>query len=263
MTPSQPDLAIQIEAVMHEFLGSDGQSEVALEDISLDVDKGSLTVLIGPSGCGKSTLLNLVAGVFPPSEGAIRVAGEVVRGPRRDVGYMIARDALLPWRKARKNVELFLEGHGQSRGERRARATELLERLGLGEYQGAYRYQLSQGMRQRVSLARTLAPDPDVLLMDEPFAALDAQTRHYIQEWFLEIWEQTGKSVLFVTHDLEEALLLGDRIVVLSRRPGRIHADRSVPLPRPRGALADWLFTAEFRELHEELWHTMGEASTT
>jgi NitT/TauT family transport system ATP-binding protein len=148
-----------------------------------------------------------------------------------------------------------------SRGARRVRAEGLLASMGLADFADSYPYQLSQGMRQRVSLARTLAPDPSLLLMDEPFSALDAQTRQDVQEWFLEIWEREQKTVLFVTHDLEEAILLADRIIVMTGRPGRIHVERVVPLPRPRGELARWLFEPSFRSFHEELWHDLQDAS--
>jgi NitT/TauT family transport system ATP-binding protein len=258
------NVVLAVRELVHRF-GSPPQTQLVLDHVSIDVQEGEFVALVGPSGCGKSTLLNLMAGVFAPSAGKVWIRGSEVRGPHPEVGYMIARDALLPWRTARRNVELFLEARGWPRAERRTRALSLLESLGLGPAASAYRYQLSQGMRQRVSLARTLAPDPSVLLMDEPFSALDAQTRLQIQDWFLHLWDDRDrigggrKTVIFVTHDLEEAILLADRIIVLAPNPGRVHTDRKVPLPRPRGQLEEWLFDPAFREFHELIWHDLRE----
>jgi len=252
---------VSIKNLTQRFPGRQGGTFLAVEDVSFKMARGEFVAVIGPSGCGKSTALNVLAGVFPPTEGVAAIGGVPVAGPRPDVGYMIARDALLPWRRARQNVEFFLENRGVSRKERRARAESLLESMGLGDFKDAYPHQLSQGMRQRVSLARTLAPNPNLLLMDEPFSALDAQTRRDVQEWFLEIWEREHKTVLFVTHDLEEAILLADRVVVMTGQPGRIHLERTVPLPRPRGKLALWLFNPTFRALHEEIWRDLETAS--
>ena len=253
-------VTLTVRDLVHRF-GVPPDDQLVLEDVTIDVHEGEFVALVGPSGCGKSTVLNLMAGVFAPTSGYVEVQGSEVRGPHAAVGYMIARDALLPWRSAQRNVELFLETREWPRAARRERARSLLCSLGLAESARAYRYQLSQGMRQRVSLARTLAPDPSVLLMDEPFSALDAQTRLQIQDWFLHIWDETKKTVVFVTHDLEEAILLADRIIVLAPNPGRVHTDRRVPLPRPRGRLAEWLFDPAFREFHELIWHDLREAS--
>jgi NitT/TauT family transport system ATP-binding protein len=247
--------------------GERGRDPVlALDDVTLEVPAGQFVCLVGASGCGKTSLLNLFAGHLAATEGDVRVAGRppVVGDPT--VGYMFAKDNLMPWRTAARNVELALERGSQSRRERRERARELLALVGLGGFEDAYPRELSHGMRQRCALARTLAPDPEVLLMDEPLAALDARTKLRMQAELLRILDQAGgakrKTVVFVTHDLQEALLLGDRVVVMLPRPGRIAQDRLSGLPRDRaGQLGETMFTDRFRALHEELFHLLEAGS--
>lgn len=241
---------------------SGGTPVIALENVSLTVPKGQFVSIVGASGCGKTSLLNLFAGLLKPTGGTVRVADHKPLVGDRANGYMFARDALLPWRTTVRNVELGLENTKMTAKERRERATELLELVGLHKFADTYPRQLSQGMRQRAALARTLAPDPSVLLMDEPFAALDAQTKLHLQREFLRIWEDAPEdqqqTVVFVTHDLQEALLLADRVVVMLPRPGRIAVDRVVDLPRPRvEQLTEIMFSSEFREFHEELFHLL------
>jgi NitT/TauT family transport system ATP-binding protein len=235
----------------------------ALTDINLEVPAGQFVALVGASGCGKTTLLNMLAGLRQPTSGDVLIDGRPATLPNLDVGYMFARDALLPWRSARKNVELPLETRGWSGQRRRERSREMLDLVGLTGRENQYRLQLSQGMRQRVALARTLAADPSILLMDEPFAALDARTKLTLQAEFLRIWEQhqgsqKRKTVIFVTHDLQEAVLLADRVVVMLPNPGRIAEDRVVDLPRPRSEdLGDVMFTDDFKKTAHDVFERL------
>jgi NitT/TauT family transport system ATP-binding protein len=241
----------------------------ALSGVNLDVPDGQFVALVGASGCGKTTLLNMLAGLRHPTEGEILVAGRPPSLPNLDIGYMFARDALLPWRTARNNVELPLERRGWSASRRRERSNEMLELVGLKGRESQYRLQLSQGMRQRVALARTLAADPSILLMDEPFAALDARTKLTLQAEFLRIWElhqgsDRRKTVIFVTHDLQEAVLLADRVVVMLPNPGRIADDRVIDLPRPRADdLGEVMFTDSFKKTARELFERLEGAIET
>jgi NitT/TauT family transport system ATP-binding protein len=242
---------------------SSGASEfLALEEINLTVPEGQFLALVGASGCGKTTLLNMLAGLVEPTKGEISLAGRTPSVPNLDIGYMFARDALLPWRTARRNIELPLETRGWDRARRRERAREMLELVGLAGRETQYRLQLSQGMRQRVGLARTLAADPSLLLMDEPFAALDARTKLTLQSEFLRIWEnqESGrkKTVIFVTHDLQEAVLLADRVIVMLPNPGRIAEDKLVRLPRPRADhLGEYVFDETFKSITHELFECL------
>lgn len=252
------DIAVTVDAVSHYFLQRQGKPLLVADRISFHVPRGQFLSLVGPSGCGKTTVLNMAAGLVTPTVGRVLRDGKPVTGPARDVGYMFARDGLLPWRTAHANVELGLELRGNSRGARRARADELLGVVGLKGFGNSYPSQLSQGMRQRVALARTLAVRPSLLLMDEPFAALDAQTKLIVQEEFIRVWEGTGTTVIWVTHDLEEAVALSDRVILFSARPGRIKSDSMVPLQRPRN-IEEVRFTTEFQELHSTIWADLRE----
>lgn len=234
---------------------------VALDNVNLEIPDGQFVALVGASGCGKTTLMNMIAGLVTPTAGTVKVSGEPPRLPNLDIGYMFARDALLPWRSARRSVELPLEVRGWDRRRRRERADAMLDLVGLADKHTQYRNQLSQGMRQRVALARTLASDPSILLMDEPFAALDARTKLTLEGEFLRIWEDGGdsrKTVIFVTHDLDEAVLLADRVVIMLPRPGRIAKDIIVDLPRPRADhLGDVRYTEKFREITQDLFDSL------
>jgi NitT/TauT family transport system ATP-binding protein len=214
------------------YAGRDG-SLTALDRVSLAVEPGEFLCLVGPSGCGKSTLLRVVAGLIAPAGGTVEIHGE--RHGRPATAMVFQEHALLPWRTVLANVAFGPENRGVPRAERDAHARRMLDLVGLSRFAQAYPHQLSGGMKQRVGIARALANDPDVLLMDEPLAALDAQTRLILQEELLRIWTELGTTVIYVTHSLEEALLLGDRIVLLTARPGRVKGEYRVPFGRPRG----------------------------
>lgn len=242
---------IELRNVSHSFGAS-----WTIRDVSLSVATGEILAVVGPSGCGKSTVLNFVSGLLKPTTGEIYVDRRPVDGLQpQKIGYMFARDSLLPWRTALGNVELGLEFQGK--GDRQRTAQRFLNMVGLGDSGDKYRTELSQGMRQRVALARTLAPDPDILLMDEPFAALDAQTRVALSGRFLELCESRPYTVIWVTHDLGEAVSLADRIIVLGDRPAHVVAEHDVPFARPR-ELVTLSTTPKFQDLVSQLWHDIG-----
>ena len=227
------------------------RSKFVLQNFDFECGRGEFVVMVGRSGCGKTTVLNILSGLLTPTSGSVEVLGKSPREARNQIGYMFARDALMPWRRAGANVELPLERDGVEPDERRRRAEAMLARLGLEGKSALYPWQLSQGMRQRVALARTWVPGPELLLMDEPFAALDAMTKIEVRAEFLKIWEEARRSCVFVTHDLSEALLLGDRIVMLSTG-GKEVVNLKVPFQHPRD-VSELPFTKEFRELEHDL----------
>lgn len=246
---------LSIEGVRKEFTG--GASPVlALESISLDITRGEFVTLVGPSGCGKSSLLTLVSGLSAPSAGRIRIDGREIVGADRAVGFITQQDNLFPWRSLIDNVSLALEIAGASSRECQREAQIWIKRVGLEGFEKAYPHQLSGGMRQRANIIRTLIYEPSVILMDEPFGPLDAQTRLSLQALLLSIWESQRSTVLFVTHDLTEAIALADRVVLMSARPGRIVRDDRVEIPRPRDIfyMHDM---PEFRRLYDALWHEL------
>jgi NitT/TauT family transport system ATP-binding protein len=218
-----PDSAqIVIDAVSHLYRPPRGRAVLALEDVSLTVNNREFVALLGPSGCGKSTLLYLVGGFLPVETGAIRIDGKPVASPGPDRGIVFQHFALFPWKTVRGNILYGLERQGMARAEREQRAQDFIALVGLTGFEDSYPAQLSGGMKQRTAIARTLAFDPKILLMDEPFGALDAQTRSLMQGELLSIWQRTPKTVIFVTHDVQEAVYLADRVAVMSARPGRI-----------------------------------------
>jgi NitT/TauT family transport system ATP-binding protein len=225
----------------------------AVEHIDLEIAAGEFVVLVGPSGCGKSTLLDLLGGLTSPTRGEILVDGKPVTGPGLDRGIVFQQYALLPWRTAQGNVEFGLEATGVRRRERAARARHFLDLVGLTGFERRHPHELSGGMKQRVAIARSLAYDPDVLLMDEPFAALDAQTRESLQDELLRIWERTGKTIVFITHSIDEAVYLGQRVAVLTSRPGRIKQVVPIGL-ESRTAVADLRSSTEFAHYRHEIW---------
>ena len=215
---------IVIDRVSHVYRPPRGRAVLALEEISLEVRKREFVAVLGPSGCGKSTLLYLLGGFLPTENGAIRVDGKPVAGPGPDRGVVFQHFALFPWKTVRANILYGLERLGVPRGERQRRAQAFVDLVGLTGFEDSYPSQLSGGMKQRTALARTLAIDPEILLMDEPFGALDAQTRSLMQTELLAIWRRSPKTVIFVTHDVQEAVYLAERVVVMSARPGRVKA---------------------------------------
>jgi NitT/TauT family transport system ATP-binding protein len=223
--------ALAFDSVTRAFPGAGGASMTAIRDVSFTVGKREFVAIVGPSGCGKSTILNLTAGLDAPSAGKVMVGGEAVAGPNAHVGFMLQKDLLLPWRSIIRNVEFGLEARGVARNDRRARAMAELTRCKLADFANHYPYQLSGGMRQRAALARTLAISPDLVLLDEPFSALDAQTKMLLQKSFGQTIAETGTTTLLITHDLAEAVAMADRIIVMSERPGTVIEEIVVDLP--------------------------------
>ncbi|MGQ2902381.1 MAG: ABC transporter ATP-binding protein [Neoaquamicrobium sediminum] len=227
--------AVNIAGVERIFPAQAGGSPVtALTPINIHVKENAFVTILGPSGCGKSTLLRIVAGLDEPTNGLVEIRGDVVVGPGADRGMVFQSYTLFPWLTVERNIEFGLREKGMPAGERRDIVRDYIAKIGLTGFENHYPKQLSGGMQQRVAIARALANDPAILLLDEPFGALDHQTRGLMQELLLNIWEADRKTVLFVTHDIEEAIFLGSRCLVMSARPGRIKADISIPLPHPR-----------------------------
>lgn len=257
-TPS--DLALRFVGVSKTFTSPRGNIP-ALGTIDLDIHDHSFVSIVGPSGCGKSTLLNMAAGLLRPSSGHIEFLGESLTRPSPRIGYITQRDNLLPWRDVLSNVAIGLEIAAVPQRERVRRSRDVIHSVGLGQFEKHYPHELSGGMRQRVNIARTLVRDPDILLMDEPYGSLDAMTRGSLQRELMAIWEASRKTVVFVTHDLVEAIALSDVVVVMSNRPGQLKASVAVPIERPRDVFR--VHTAKgFAECHAFLWSTVaGEIS--
>jgi NitT/TauT family transport system ATP-binding protein len=250
--------AVEFDGVTCTFPGARG-SYTAVKDVRLAVAAGEFVSVVGPTGCGKSTLLNVAAGLLKPTSGTVRILGESLAGINRKAGYMFQSEALMPWRTALANVAAGLEFRGVGAAEAARRGEEWLERVGLAGFGDRYPHQLSGGMRKRTSLAQMLILDPPILLMDEPFSALDIQTRQLMENELLELWSADRKSVIFITHDLEEAISLSDRVVVLSAGPAtRPIGEFPIDLPRPRD-VAEIRHTKRFVELHDQIWHSMKE----
>jgi NitT/TauT family transport system ATP-binding protein len=225
----------------------------AIDRISLDIATGEFVTVVGPSGCGKSTILNILSGLMPPTEGTVTIEGKPVRGVTREVGYVTQQHNLMPWRTLIDNVSFPLQVAGMSKSERYDRAIELIEMVGLCGFESSYPHELSGGMRQRANIIRTLIYSPKVMLMDEPFGPLDAQTRVMLQNQLLDIWDRTGITIVFITHDLHEAIGLGDRVVLLSARPGKIMRIDTVAMARPRDIFR-MHDNNEFRTLYDAIW---------
>jgi len=252
---------VQVRGVNKSFprQGGDGALRV-LNDVSFTLEAGTFACLVGPSGCGKSTLLRIIDGLMPPDSGEVIIAGDRVRAPSLDRGFVFQQFNLLPWRTVAGNVEFGLENLGVNRSERKRRAREVIRLVDLDGFEGYYPAQLSGGMQQRVGLARALAIEPNILLMDEPFGSVDDQTRMLLQEELLKIWEKSQKTVIFVTHDIEEALYLGDRIVVMGARPSRISRVLEVPFGRPRTDAIRG--SPEMGRLKQEIWEELRSGVT-
>jgi NitT/TauT family transport system ATP-binding protein len=243
---------LSIDRVGHSFPRADGGSRTVLEDIVVDVARGEKVALVGPSGCGKTTLFRILSGLLKPTSGGVVVNGTPVTGPDQGLGFVFQNDRLLPWLSVRDNVGFGLRARGLSRRQTRTAADEMIALVGLSGFEDNYPHQLSGGMRQRVNIARSLAIEPAVLLMDEPFAALDAQTREVMQEELVTIWERTGSTVLFITHQIDEAVFLGDRVVVMRARPGRITTTLDIELGRPRPLAVKR--SADFAGYADRIW---------
>jgi NitT/TauT family transport system ATP-binding protein len=229
----------------------------AVDRATLNVGDGEFVAIVGPTGCGKSTLLNIAAGLLAPVSGSVKIFGASLVGLNRQAGYLFQSDALFPWKTAIENVAIGLETAGTSRDEARTRAQDWLTRVGLGGFADRYPHMLSGGQRKRVGLAQVLIRDPKILLMDEPFGPLDAQTRQIMGNLLLDLWTADRKAVLFVTHDLEEAIALSDRVVIMSAGPAaRIIGDWRIPLSRPRD-ISEVKLDPAFHELHRDIWHKL------
>jgi NitT/TauT family transport system ATP-binding protein len=251
---------IQARNITLVFSPKDREPVTALKDFNLEVAKGEFVSIVGPSGCGKSTFLNILLGLIKPDTGDVQLNGARITGPSQERAMVFQEFGLLPWRTVAANVELGLELKGTPTAQRAERAGELIKLVGLSGFQSHYPHELSGGMKQRVGLARALATEPAVLLMDEPFAALDAQTRDLMQAELLQIWEQSKKTVLFVTHSIEEAAYLSDRVIVMTARPGRTKEILNIELPRPRDY--EMRLTPEFNDIKATIWNTLKDELT-
>jgi len=246
---------LSVEGVSKEYHVR-GKKVLALDSIDLAVAQGEFVTVVGPSGCGKSTLLNLIVGLLRSSSGRILFRGDPINGICTKIGYVTQKDNLLPWRTLIENVEIALEIRGIENSARRQRAEELIGQVGLSGFEDHYPHELSGGMRQRANIIRTLIYDPELILMDEPFGPLDAQTRVVLQDQLLKLWLASRKTIVFITHDLVEAITLADRVVLMTSRPGRIKSIENVTIPRPRDVFQIHE-RPEFRSAYERLWQQL------
>ncbi len=250
-------MAVALDDATVAFGVADNRIYTAVEKATLRVADGEFVAIVGPTGCGKSTLLNVAAGLLAPASGTVRIFDQPLNGLNAQAGYLFQADALFPWKTALDNVAIGLEIAGVARAEALARAQDWLTSVGLGAFAGRYPHMLSGGQRKRVGLAQVLIRNPKILLMDEPFGPLDAQTRQVMGNLLLDLWSRDRKAVLFVTHDLEEAIALADRVVIMSAGPGsRIVGDWKVPLPRPRD-IFEVRLDKDFHALHREIWSVL------
>jgi NitT/TauT family transport system ATP-binding protein len=260
MSASNPRSArIELANVTKQFRTPSGTAFTAVRDVNLTVEPGQFCAIVGPTGCGKSTTLSMVAGLDRPTAGAVHVSDQIVSGITRGTSFMFQADALLPWKTVLANVALGPRFRGVARKTARGNARDWLRRVGLSGFEEHYPHQLSGGMRKRVSLAAALINEPSILLMDEPFGALDVQTKAIMSNELLGLWEQTRPSVIFITHDLEEAIALADRVVVMTVGPGTVKATYDIDLPRPRGAVQEIRFDPRFLDLHQQIWESLRE----
>jgi NitT/TauT family transport system ATP-binding protein len=252
--PTTASSIIEIKGIS-KIWGANARNEgglVALAPLDLEIMAGEFVVLLGPSGCGKSTLLRLIAGLEQPTTGEVRIEGRLVKGPSWERGMIFQDYALFPWRSVIDNITFGLEARGIAKGQRQEKARQLIQLVGLAGFEHSYPGQLSGGMQQRVALVRALANEPTVLLMDEPFSAVDSQTRETLQDEILKLWQVTGKTIVFVTHDIAEAAYLADRVITMAARPGRIKNQTTLDMPRPRDRVSPQ-FVSIARALRQEL----------
>jgi NitT/TauT family transport system ATP-binding protein len=254
------ETVITVENLTKIYNQHTAEAVTALEDIDLEISDNEFVSIVGPSGCGKSTLLKIVAGLIETTSGSVRVMGTDVTGPTQETGLVFQDPSLFPWRTVMRNASFGLEVMGADKEQRQRKAQEMLDLVGLGGFENAYPEELSGGMKQRVNLARTLATDPEILLMDEPFGALDEQTRMFMGQELLRIWKETNQTIVFVTHSLQESVLLSDRVAVMSNRPGKILHTVDVDLPRPRET--DIIENKRFTEIQSEIWSIIEDESS-
>lgn len=247
---------VEIRHATKRFLTSTGGTHTAITDVNLEVGDGEFVAIVGPTGCGKSTTLSLVSGLEPASAGTVTVGGEPVTGIPDGVGYMFQADAMLPWRTVLGNVAAGPLWRGVPKDQAHARATEWIAKVGLAGFESYYMHQLSGGMRKRVALAQTLVNEPSIILMDEPFSALDVQTRALMQTELLDLWSQSNAAVIFVTHDLEEAIALADRVVVMTASPATVKDDFVIDIPRPRN-VEELRMDPQFVQTYSKIWQSL------
>ncbi|TQF03231.1 ABC transporter ATP-binding protein [Kitasatospora acidiphila] len=253
------DARIELSGVTKRFLTPSGEAFTAIRDVTFEVEPGQFCAVVGPTGCGKSTTLSLVSGLDRPSEGTVRVGGREVDGITEGISFMFQADALLPWKTVLGNVAMGPMFRGAAKKQALASARDWLRRVGLAGFEDHHPHQLSGGMRKRVAMAAALINEPKILLMDEPFGALDVQTKAIMSNELIGLWEQLRPSVVFITHDLEEAVALADRVVVMTSGPGSVKAVYDIDLPRPRGSVQDIRFQPRFLELHHQIWASLRE----
>jgi len=257
--PAAHAAKIELTGVTKRFVSPTGALTTAIRDIDLVIEPGQFCAIVGPTGCGKSTTLSLVSGLARPSAGSVRVGGQEVEGIATGMSFMFQADALLPWKTVLGNVAVGPQFQGVKKKEAQAEARDWLRRVGLAGFEDHHPHQLSGGMRKRTSLAAALINKPSILLMDEPFGALDVQTKAIMSNELLAQWEQTRPSVIFITHDLEEAVALADKVVVMTVGPGTVKSVFDIDLPRPRGAVQEIRFDPRFLELHHKIWNSLRE----
>jgi NitT/TauT family transport system ATP-binding protein len=255
--PRRENARIELSGVTRRFTSPTGKVFTALRDVNFTVEPGQFCAVVGPTGCGKSTTLGMVAGLDKPSGGTVRVGGKEVNGITDGVSFMFQQDALLPWKTVLANVALGPMFRGVGKKQTQANARDWLGRVGLRGFEDHHPHQLSGGMRKRVGMAAALINEPSILLMDEPFGALDVQTKAIMSNELLGLWEELKPSVLFITHDLEEAVALSDRVVVMTSGPGTIKSVYDIDLPRPRGAVQEIRFDPRLLELHHQIWESL------
>ena len=261
-TPTQQvdgDARIEITGLTKRFLTPKGTAFTALSNVTFSVEPGQFCAVVGPTGCGKSTTLSMVSGLDRPSEGSVKLGGKEVTGISDGIGYMFQTDALLPWKTVLGNVMMGPILRGVGKRQATASARDWLRRVGLAGFEDHHPHQLSGGMRKRVAMAAALINEPKILLMDEPFGALDVQTKAIMQTELLGLWEQLRPSVVFITHDLDEAVVLADQVVVMTSGPGSVKASYHIDLPRPRGPVQEIRYEPRFLELQQQIWSSLRE----